>query len=135
MARIIDAALTSDNGCDVSAVHGTWGRLDAAGRRGLAFTPEVKAETDRLYERVAHVVPAIEWPAYAPLIAAINKLKRQKNAVILAHNYMTSEIFYCVGDFRGNDFICRLPPVVIGNNASRVQRLEVCQRLIQLGVR
>jgi quinolinate synthase len=51
---------------------------------------------------VKHVIPAVEWPAYAPLIAAINKMKRAKNAVILAHNYMTSEIFHCVGDFRGD---------------------------------
>jgi quinolinate synthase len=104
MARIIDALLTAEagGGCDPNTLHGTWGRLDAAARRGLAFTPEVKAETAHLYERVAHVIPDIEWPAYAPLIAAINRLKRQKNAVVLAHNYMTSEIFFCVGDFRGD---------------------------------
>lgn len=104
MARIIDAPLTSSDGsgCDPRAVHGAWGALDAAARRGLAYTPEVKALTDPLYEKVKHVIPAIEWPAYAPLIAAINEMKRAKNAVILAHNYMTSEIFHCVGDFRGD---------------------------------
>ncbi len=104
MARIIDAPLTAGDGagCDPRAVHGTWGALDAAARRGLAHTAEVAAETAPLYERVRHVIPAIEWPAYAPLIGAINKMKRQKNAVILAHNYMTSEIFHCVGDFRGD---------------------------------
>ncbi|MGQ0533186.1 MAG: quinolinate synthase NadA [Caulobacteraceae bacterium] len=103
MARIIDAPLTSsESGCDPRAVHGTWGALDAAARRGLAYTPEVAAETAPLYERVKHVIPAVEWPAYAPLINAINKMKRAKNAVILAHNYMTSEIFHCVGDFRGD---------------------------------
>ena len=101
MARIIDA-LSPDSGCDPRAVHGAWGALDAAAKRGLAYTPEVKAETDHLYERVKHVIPAVEWPAYAPLIAAINNMKRAKNAVILAHNYMTSEIFHCVGDFRGD---------------------------------
>ena len=103
MARIIDAPLSvGESGCDPRAIHGAWGALDAAQRRGLAYTPEIKAETDPLYERVKHVVPAIEWPAYAPLIAAINKMKKAKNAVILAHNYMTSDIFYCVGDFRGD---------------------------------
>ncbi|MBL8545754.1 MAG: quinolinate synthase NadA [Hyphomonadaceae bacterium] len=103
MARIIDAPLTSaEGGCDPRAVHGAWGALDAAARRGLAYTPEIAAETAPLYERVKHVIPAVEWPAYAPLIAAINKMKRAKNAVILAHNYMTSEIFHCVGDFRGD---------------------------------
>ncbi|MDX2276201.1 MAG: quinolinate synthase NadA [Hyphomonadaceae bacterium] len=104
MARLIDAPLITGeaSGCDPRAIHGAWGSLDAAARRGLAYTPEVKAVTDPLYEKVKHVVPAIEWPAYAPLIAAINELKRQKNAVILAHNYMTPEIFHCVGDFRGD---------------------------------
>jgi len=104
MARIIDAPLTStpEGSCDPRAVHGTWGALNAAARRGLAFTPEVRAKTDHLYEKVKHVVPAVEWPAYAPLIAAINEMKVAKNAVILAHNYMTSEIFHCVGDFRGD---------------------------------
>ena len=103
MARIIDAPLTSaESGCDPRAVHGTWGALNAAARRGLAYTAEVAAETAPLYERVKHVIPAVEWPAYAPLISAINKMKRAKHAVILAHNYMTSEIFHCVGDFRGD---------------------------------
>ena len=104
MARIIDAPLTStpEGSCDPRAVHGTWGALNAAARRGLAFTPEVRAKTDHLYEKVKHVVPAVEWPAYAPLIASINEMKTAKNAVILAHNYMTSEIFHCVGDFRGD---------------------------------
>jgi quinolinate synthase len=104
MARIIDAPLTGSegSGCDPRAVHGTWGALDAAARRGLAYTPEIAAETAPLYERVKHVIPAVEWPAYAPLISAINKMKRDKNAVILAHNYMTSEIFHCVGDIRGD---------------------------------
>ncbi|MEE8253117.1 MAG: quinolinate synthase, partial [Hyphomicrobium sp.] len=44
----------------------------------------------------------MEWPHYAPLIKAITTLKAQRNAVILAHNYMTPEIFHCVGDFRGD---------------------------------
>ncbi|HRP12250.1 MAG TPA: quinolinate synthase NadA [Terricaulis sp.] len=66
------------------------------------MTAEIAAETAPLYEKVKHVIPAVEWPAYAPLISAINAIKKQKNAVILAHNYMTSEIFHCVGDFRGD---------------------------------
>ncbi len=74
----------------------------AAAAPALPFTPEVEAETAHLYDRVRHVVPAAEWPLHAPLIAAINRLKVQRNAVILAHNYMTPEIFSCVGDFRGD---------------------------------
>ncbi|MGE0827833.1 MAG: quinolinate synthase NadA [Hyphomonadaceae bacterium] len=102
MVRIIDAPLASDPACEARPKSGQWGALDAAKKRGLEFTPDVKKETDALYEKVEHVIPPFEWPAYAPLIAAINRLKRQKNAVILAHNYMTSEIFFCVGDFRGD---------------------------------
>jgi quinolinate synthase len=44
----------------------------------------------------------MEWRAQAPLIAEINRLKRQKDAVILAHNYMTPEIFHGVGDYVGD---------------------------------
>jgi len=68
----------------------------------LAFTPALKREMAPLYERVKHVVTPMEWVHYAPLIRAINELKAKRNAVILAHNYMTPEIFHCVGDFRGD---------------------------------
>jgi quinolinate synthase len=70
--------------------------------KALAYTPEIARETAALYGRVAHVIPEIEWAVHAPYIAAINRLKTAKNAVILAHNYMTPEIFHCVSDFRGD---------------------------------
>ncbi len=68
----------------------------------LAYTSDVKAKTDALYERVARVVPRAEWELHAPYIARINELKAERGAVILAHNYMTPEIFACVGDFQGD---------------------------------
>ena len=77
-------------------------RAGAAAQRGLVYDEVVKAQTDHLYERVKGVIMPDEWPAFAPLIAAINTLKKQRDAVILAHNYMTAEIFNCVGDYRGD---------------------------------
>ena len=68
----------------------------------LAYTPEVARETAHLYERVSRVIPPIEWPGFAPYIKAINELKRSRNAVVLAHNYMTPEIFHCVADVVGD---------------------------------
>jgi quinolinate synthase len=55
-----------------------------------------------LYAKVSHVIPEIEWAVHAPYVEAINTLKRQRNAVVLAHNYMTPEIFHCVADFVGD---------------------------------
>ena len=55
-----------------------------------------------MYEHVKNDVTPIEWPAFAPLIKAINTFKKERNAAILAHNYMTPEIFHCVGDIRGD---------------------------------
>lgn len=55
-----------------------------------------------LYEKVAHVIPSVEWAIMADDVDAILRLKRERNAVILAHNYMTPEIFHGVSDIVGD---------------------------------
>ena len=55
-----------------------------------------------LYQRVQRVIPPMEWPVFEPDIDAILQLKRERRAVILAHNYMTPEIFHCVSDIVGD---------------------------------
>ena len=68
----------------------------------LDYTPDVRRATDPILERLRHVVPEIEWPVHAPYIAAINALKRERGAIVLAHNYQTPEIFGGVADLTGD---------------------------------
>jgi quinolinate synthase len=76
--------------------------LAASERLSPAESPSEIRALEAIKARLSHKISLLEWQLQAPLITAINRLKHEMNAVILAHNYMTPEIFHGVGDYVGD---------------------------------
>jgi quinolinate synthase len=71
-------------------------------RLTLPYTSEVARATEHLYARVARTVTPAEWELFAPYVARIEELKRERNAVVLAHHYQSAAIYRCVADIIGD---------------------------------
>ena len=65
-------------------------------------TPHPLAAASALYRKVERVIPPFEWAMHEPTILEIQRLKQERNAVVLAHNYQTPEIFHCAADLVGD---------------------------------
>lgn len=99
--------------------------LELSPEKTKVLPEEIEAEAERLLAKLMHVdcSTSRKWNLdscreIAPLTLRINKLKKQKNAVILAHSYVEPEIIYGVADFRGDSY--QLSRDAADNNAERI---------------
>ena len=63
---------------------------------------EALERTRALFEKAGSAIPKANWPHLAPYVDEVLRLKKERNAVILAHNYMTPDIFHCIADIKGD---------------------------------
>ncbi|HRO15179.1 MAG TPA: quinolinate synthase NadA [Paracoccus sp. (in: a-proteobacteria)] len=68
----------------------------------LAPSMELARSMCDIHARMGRVVPMLDWAIHAPYVAAINRLKRERNAVVLAHNYMPPQIYHGIADVVGD---------------------------------
>jgi quinolinate synthase len=95
-------------------------RAALAASYDLSFSKAVEKATAGVLDRLRDRVPAIEWPFLAPLIFQINRLKKQRDAVILAHNYQAPPIFFGVADITGDS-------LKLAIEASRIEHRLIVQ--------